>query len=88
MSKRPPASAAILALLAVALILPVALVVLLGVGALLGAMGDAVGSRVLGWIGLALGVVWLVDLVCLVLLQALGSLVEPNGDDRESGSEP
>lgn len=87
MPNRPPATRATIALLAVALVLPIALAVMLGVAALLGAMGDATGARVLGWVGLALGVVWIVDLVCLVILQALGSLVDRPADDRESGAE-
>ncbi len=87
MPSRPPAFTATVALLVVALVLPIALMLLLGVSALLGAMGDVVGARVLGWIGLALGVVWLVDLVCLVLLQAWGSLLDRTANDQESSPE-
>lgn len=87
MPTRPSTYPATIALLALALVLPIALVVILGVAALLGAMGDAVGGRVLGWIGLGLGVVWLVDLVCLVILQALGSLNDRAPGGREPDSE-
>jgi hypothetical protein len=87
MPSRPPAFAATVALLVVALVLPIALVLVLGVSALLGAMGDVLGARVLGWIGLAVGVVWLVDLVCLVLMQAWGSLLDRPANDQESSPE-
>jgi hypothetical protein len=70
----------LLALIAVAVILPIAICIVLGVGALLGAMGDAVGGRALGWIALAGGMVWVVNLVSLLLIQAI---VTYNGrDDR------
>lgn len=88
MSSHPPAVVATFTLLVVALVLPIALAVLLGVSALLGAMGDALGARVLGWIGLALGVVWMVDLVCLVIVQAWGALVDRTVDSQESSPEP
>jgi hypothetical protein len=43
-------------------------------------MGDAVGGRALGWIALAGGMVWVVNLVSLLLIQAI---VTYNGrDDR------
>ena len=87
MPNRPPAAPATIVLLAVALVLPIALAVILGVAALLGAMGDAIGARVLGWIGLGVGLVWIVDLVCLVMVQALGSLMDRPADDPESGPE-
>lgn len=85
MPNRPPFASAVLALLAVALFLPIALAVILGVGGLLAAMGDAAAARVLGWIGFALGVVWVVDLISLVILQAIGSLGARPTDDHESG---
>ncbi len=81
MPNRPIAPAATIALVAVALLLPIALVVILGTAALLGSMGDAPAGRVLGWIGLAVGIVWLVDLVSLLILQALASLFDCSSDD-------
>jgi hypothetical protein len=63
-----------------ALALPVVISVLLGVGRLLGAMGDAAGAVVLDYVALAGGIVWIVFLVCLVVVLgiiALGRHQEP-----------
>jgi hypothetical protein len=87
MSNRPPATVPTIALLAVALVLPIAVVVIVGVAALLSALGDAVGGRVLAWIGLGVGIVWLVDLVCLVILQALLWLADRPSVSREPDAE-
>ncbi len=61
---------AILTLLCGAITLPVALGVVLGVGRLLEAMQDAAGAVVLGRIGLAVGMLWTLDLVLLVIALA------------------
>lgn len=50
--------------------------VTLGLGELLGAMDDPLGSRVLKYIALTCGVLCVVDLICLVLAQAVNSLAE------------
>jgi hypothetical protein len=67
----------VVSLVATAIVLPIALCVVLGVAALLGQMGDAAGGHVLYRIALAGGILWVVDLVCLVLGLALGSLGRP-----------
>lgn len=51
-------------------VLPLALVVLLGVARLLLAMEDAAAAAVLDRVALAAGIVWAIDLLCLLL--ALG----------------
>jgi len=77
----------LLVLLAVGIIAPIGICVLLGLAGLLGTTGDAPGSFVVGWIARALGVVWVLDLICLVLAQAVETLVnreeppEPPGSD-------
>jgi hypothetical protein len=73
---------ATLALLAGTILLPIAICVVLGVAALLSAMGDATGGGVLQRVALACGIVWVVDLICLVLLlavQAVKDHDEPDG---------
>jgi hypothetical protein len=67
--------------------LPITICVLVGLGRLLGSMGDAAGSMVLDRIGLALGIGWILDLVFLVLWLAIQRLLEP-GDPPETGEEP
>jgi hypothetical protein len=81
---RKPVLSAILPLLTMgAFLLPIAIVLFLGLGRLLGAMGDAAGSQVLGYLGLAGGLVWLLDLVWLVLVLAIQAI----GDQRDRNEE-
>ncbi len=61
--------------LAAGFLLPVAICVILGLAGLLGATGDAAGSFVLGWIARGLGILWVLDLVVLLLVQAAASLL-------------
>ena len=77
----------LLLLVAAAGMLPVTICVLVGLGRLLGGMGDAAGSLVLDRIGLALAVAWILDLVFLVLWLAIQRLLEP-GDPPETGEGP
>jgi hypothetical protein len=55
----------LLVLIMAACVLPVAIVVVVAVGRLLAAMDDAAGARALDGVALALGILWIVDLVCL-----------------------
>jgi hypothetical protein len=71
----------VLALIALGVLLPMVVCIILGVAALLGAMGDAQGGTVLRHIALAGGIIWTTDLVCLVLVLAIGTLRWP--DDSE-----
>ena len=68
----------VLTLISVTIFLPIILCVVLGVAALLDAMGDTVGGGVLHRIALAGGVLWVVDLIGLVLVLAINTLRGPN----------
>ena len=61
-------------LVTAALVLPVALSIAVAAARLLGAMQDEAGAAVLDRIALALGIVWVLDLVCLVIALALALL--------------
>jgi hypothetical protein len=65
------------------LLLPIAAWAVVAVSALLGAMGDADGALWLRRLAWLCGALWLVDLVCLVVVQALNSL-----SDTDQGEEP
>ena len=65
-------------LLALVLGLPLLQAVLVWVGGLLTAMGDPTTSSVLGHISTAIGIVWLVSVVGLVVALAIQSLEEPH----------
>ena len=65
-------------LVAAACILPVAIAIVLAVGRLLGAMQDASGAAVLDRVALAIGILWAIDLVCLLVAQGINSLGPPS----------
>ncbi len=70
-----------MALLGVSILLPIAVCVTLGLASLLGAMGDAMGARVLVYVGWALGASWVVSLIMLILVAA-GRALRENDDDQ------
>ncbi len=59
-------------------VLPLALVVVLAVARLLTAMQDAAAAAVLDRIALAAGIVWAIDLLCLLLALGINSLGPPS----------
>jgi ABC-type transport system involved in multi-copper enzyme maturation permease subunit len=61
-------------------VLPIAICVILAVAALLGEMGEPPERSPLKWVALGVGILWVVDLICLVLAQALNSLAETDED--------
>jgi len=63
-------------LIALAVVLLISGLVTLGLGELLGALGDELGSKVMKYIALGCGLLCVVDLICLVLAQAVNSLAE------------
>lgn len=83
MTDKPIPSRILLLAIAAALVIPIGICILLGLGRLLGAMDDASGSRVLDWIALAAGAIWLLDLICLILAQAINSVAESGGPSEE-----
>ena len=68
----------ILLLIAGALILPIAICVILALSGLLDAMEDSKGGVALKYIALGGGILWVIDLVCLVVVQGLNSLIDRN----------
>jgi hypothetical protein len=85
MSRFPNLRPLITLFFAVGAILPIAICLVLGVGALLSQMGDVSGGFVLNRICLALSILWVLDLIVLVLFQALDSISRDhqNHDDAE-----
>ncbi len=65
-----------------AILLPIAICVIFGVAALLTQMGDLAGGAVLHRIALGGGILWVIDLIGLVLLLAVGSLGVPDDSNR------
>jgi Na+/melibiose symporter-like transporter len=65
-------------LITAACVLPVAIVILLAVARLLGAMDDKAAGSVVDRVALAAGILWAIDLVCLVIAQGINSLGPPS----------
>jgi hypothetical protein len=66
----------ILRLLFPAIALPILICLLVGLGHLLSALGDADGSLVVGRVNLALAVFWVFDVLLLIIALALGLLLQ------------
>ncbi len=79
MGRQPISPRLLLALIGVGVVLPIAITVIAGVAAIMGGMGDAGGSRVLGYVASAAGIVWAIDLACLVLAHALNAVSDSDG---------
>jgi len=75
-------------LVAAALALPIANLILMAAGQLLAAMQDTLGAAVLGRLSLAVGLVWVVDLVALLIIQALDRLGPPPGSPGDVSQGP
>ena len=88
MARKPVSRRVQLVLIAVALLLPMAVCVLLALGTVLGAMGDSNGKVVLGVIAWSCGGLWILDLICLLLAQAVNSLAEPPETPEEPSQRP
>jgi hypothetical protein len=78
---------AIVWLLVAALGLPIAMCVLYALARLLEAMKDEAGASALGYVNLALLALWIIDLVALVVVQAVNSLGGPPPEQREESAE-
>ena len=72
---------AILWLLVAALGLPIAMCVLYALARLLEAMKDEAGANALGGVNMALFALWFIDLVALVIVQAINSMGGPPGSE-------
>jgi hypothetical protein len=66
-------------LVTAACVLPIAIVVLAAVARLLAAMEDTSAAAVLDRVALAVGIIWTIDLVCLLVAQGINSLGPPPG---------
>jgi hypothetical protein len=80
MSQIPHFRTSIALLLAGGILFPIAICLILGVGAMLTAMGDASGGVVLNRISLAFAILWVLDLIALVLFQGLHFLLNNRKD--------
>jgi hypothetical protein len=69
--------------LLVALFLPIALAVTFGVAHLLEAMADMVWASILYRAGLIGGIVWIIDLICLLIALAVVALDSGNSTSDE-----
>jgi hypothetical protein len=68
----------VILMIVAAILLPVTISVVFGVASLLMKMGDSTGGGVLHRISLGFGILWAIDLICLILVQGIGSLGGPD----------
>ena len=89
MSQLPNLRPTIALLLAGGVLFPIAICVVLGIGAMLTAMGDASGGAVLNRIGLAVAIILVLDLIVLLLFLGLHFLFSSpkNGDNTDESKE-
>ena len=80
MNKKPVSRLAVTILVAIAVIFTISLGVILAVACIVGKMGDANGQGVLESVALVAGLVWIIDLICLVLALGVNSLYESGSD--------
>ncbi len=67
---------AVLILLIAAVVLPIIVTILSGTASLFASLGDASAAAFLGRAALAVGLVWTIELVCLLLVLAWNSLAD------------
>jgi len=66
------------ALVVTSMVLPIAVAVLMAVARLLSTLGDQIGAQVLDRIALAGGILWVIDLACLITVQGILWLATEN----------
>jgi hypothetical protein len=71
----------VIALVVAAIFLPITICVVIGVATLLAGMGDVCGGAALHRVALGIGILWAIDLICLVLVLAIGTLRGPDDPD-------
>jgi hypothetical protein len=81
MNRKHVTSKVLLALIVAGLVLPIMILIVLALALLLAGMGDVLGGKVLQYVALAGGVVWIMVLVGLILVQAIH--VVGGSDDAE-----
>jgi len=65
-------------LVTLACVFPLAIAIVVGVARLLAAMDDAAAAKVLDRVALAVGILWAIDLVCLVVAIGINALGPPS----------
>lgn len=80
MSQKPVPTRIIRLLIAGVVVWPIAICVILAVAALLGEMGEPPERSPLNGVALGVGILWVVDLICLVLAQGLNSLTDTDDE--------
>jgi hypothetical protein len=87
MVAKPIPAVCLFVLTASAFLLLVSVGVVLGIAAIVDAMGDATGGSALRWIGLGLGAALLVDLICLVLALGVNGLTTSVSETTNAADE-
>ena len=78
MTQKPIPQRVLFHLIAIALVLPIGACLILALARLLAALDDPPGAAVLDRIVLGCGILWALDLICLILVQGINSLADSN----------
>ncbi len=81
MNRKSVPSKVLMGLIVAGLVLPMTICVVVALAWLLSKMGDDPGGKVLGYVALALAIMWVVVLIALVLVQAIHLLGRSNDAD-------
>jgi hypothetical protein len=71
----------VIALVVTAIFLPITICVVIGAASLLEGMGDFSGGVALHRIAFGIGILWAINLICLLLVLAIGILRGPDEPD-------
>jgi len=85
MNRKPIPRRLLFVLTGLAVVLWIGVAMIEALAMILGAMGDAAGSQVVGWIALATAVLLAVDLICLILALAINALADSDEPPDSSG---
>jgi hypothetical protein len=81
MRRKPVFTKTLFGLVVAGLLLPVAISIVVALASLLSKLDDPTGGVALRYVAMAGGVLWIVDLIAIVLVQAIDALDRP--DDEE-----
>ncbi|MBN1912627.1 MAG: hypothetical protein JW818_23095 [Pirellulales bacterium] len=79
MNRKPVSRRFLTPMVAIALVLTIGLAVVLVAARVVAKLGDATGASVLDSVALAMGLFWLIDVVCLVLALGVNALESSSG---------
>jgi hypothetical protein len=82
MRRKPVLIKTLFGLIVAGLLLPVTISIVVALASLLSSIGDQAGGTALRYVALASGILWVVDLIAIVLVQAIDALDRPDDEEK------